>query len=114
MEGIESAQDNTTMSAPSDAPPSYDAHQQDASPTATPGIDEQVAHIQSLLNTPLEDGSKGFIVASKWFNRVVARTESANKKDYDAGMLQGEIGKIDNSSIVALGKCIAATTSGYG
>lgn len=113
MEGIE-PQDNTTSDAPSDAPPSYEAHQQDASPSVALGIDEQVAHIQSLLNTPLEDGAKGFIVASKWFNRVVARTEGANKKDFDAEMLQGEIGKIDNSSIVVPGKCIAATASGYG
>ncbi|KAH0173927.1 UCH-domain-containing protein, partial [Aureobasidium melanogenum] len=99
MEGI----DNNTLNAPSDAPPSYDAYQQDASSSVTPSIDEQVAHIQSLLNTPLEDGSKGYIVASKWFNRVVARTEGANKKDFDAEMLQGEIGKIDNSSVVPLG-----------
>jgi ubiquitin carboxyl-terminal hydrolase 4/11/15 len=110
MEGI----DNNTSNATSDAPPSYDAHQQDASPSVTPSIDEQVAHIQSLLNTPLEDGSKGYIVASKWFNRVVARTEGANKKDFDAEMLQEEIGKIDNSSVVPLGKWIAVTMSGHG
>lgn len=113
MEGIES-QENTMSNALSDAPPSYDTHQQDASPSVALGIDEQVAHIQSLLNTPLEDGAKGFIVASKWFNRVMARTEGANKKDFDAQMLQGEIGKIDNSSIVAPGKCITAMISGCG
>ncbi|KAI4722100.1 cysteine proteinase [Aureobasidium sp. EXF-10727] len=104
MEGIDSAQQDVTLNTPPDAPPSYHATQHDTSPAPTPTIDEQVTHIHSLLNTSLQDGSKGFVVASKWFNRVVARTEGANQKDFDAEMLQGEIGKIDNSSVVYAGK----------
>jgi ubiquitin carboxyl-terminal hydrolase 4/11/15 len=113
MEGIDPAQADITSNPPADAPPSYHAHQQDADLPAKPTIEEQVTHIQALLNTPVEDGSKGFVVASKWFNRVVARTEGANQKDFDAQMLQGDIGKIDNSSVVAPGRCSVATTSGY-
>ena len=112
MEGIDPAQDSVTSNAHTDAPPLYHADQQPTDPPATPSIEEQVTHIQNLLNTPVEDGSKGFIVASRWFNRVVARTEGANQKDFDADMLQGEIGKVDNSSVVAPGRCIVAATSG--
>jgi ubiquitin carboxyl-terminal hydrolase 4/11/15 len=115
MEGIDPApaQQDTTSNPPTDGPPSYGAHQQDSDPPATPTIEEQVTHIQSLLNTPVEDGSKGFIVASRWFNRVVARTEGADQKNFDADMLQGEIGKVDNSSVVAPGRSITVSTPGY-
>lgn len=113
MEGIDPAQEHVTSNAHTDAPPAYHADQRPAGSPPTPSIEEQVTHIQSLLNTPIEDGSKGFIVASRWFNRVVARTESANQKDFDAELLQGEIGKVDNSSVVPSGRCNAAATSGY-
>lgn len=113
MEGIDPAQDAITSNAVADAPPSYHAHQHTADPPAIPSIEEQVTHIQSVLNTPIEDGSKGFVVASRWFNRVVARTEGANQKDFDAEMLQGEIGKVDNCSVVAPGRYNTAATSGY-
>jgi len=113
MEGIDPAQDSLTSNPPTDAPPAYHAEQQPADPPATPSIEEQVTHIQSLLNTPIQDGSKGFVVASRWFNRVVARTEGANQKDFDADLLQGEIGKVDNSSVIAPGRCNAVATLGY-
>jgi ubiquitin carboxyl-terminal hydrolase 4/11/15 len=115
MEGIDSApaQQDITSNSPTDGPPSYDTHQQDAGLPATPTIEDQVTHIQSLLNTPVEDGSKGFIVASRWFNRVVARTEGADQKNFDADMSQGEIGKVDNSSVVAPGRYTPLATSGH-
>ncbi|KAI5195426.1 cysteine proteinase [Aureobasidium subglaciale] len=104
MEGIESSQhDSAQPNVPTDDPPPYDAHQEDALASTIPSVEEQVAHIQSLLNTPVEDGSTGFIVASKWFNRVVAKTADANQKNFDSDMLEGEVGKIDNSSLVAPG-----------
>jgi ubiquitin carboxyl-terminal hydrolase 4/11/15 len=106
MEGSELAQD--------DAPPPYDASPQQ---NGTPSVEEQIAHIQALLNLPLEDGSTWFVVAAKWFNRVMARAPGADQKNYDADMVQGEVGKIDNSSVVAPGKCTqthTVITSGHG
>ncbi|THW50481.1 cysteine proteinase, partial [Aureobasidium pullulans] len=103
MEGIESAADPVTSNESQQAPPSYDAHQQDASPSITPSFEEQVTRIQAMLNVPVEDGSKVFIVAAKWFHRVMARTADADQKVFDPEMLEGEVGNIDNSSLVAPG-----------
>ena len=108
MEGIESAADPVTSNESQQAPPSYDAHQQDASPSITPSFEEQVTRIQAMLNVPVEDGSKVFIVAAKWFHRVMARTADADQKVFDPEMLEGEVGNIDNSSLVAPGKCSVA------
>lgn len=104
MEGVEPAQDGTQ-----DAPPPYEP--QDSRPLS---IEEQIAHIQSLLLAPINDGDKGYAVAVKWFSRVMARASGANQKDFEADALEGDIGKIDNSSLVAPGEWSVAPSIGQG
>lgn len=88
----------TDAATPSqDAPPPYSA-------SNMPTIDVQITQIMSLLQKQLIDGQKGFVVATAWLQRVLARSsEHAGSKDYDKEASEGEVGRIDNSSIVAPG-----------
>ncbi|KIW02119.1 hypothetical protein, variant [Verruconis gallopava] len=66
-----------------------------------PSIDDQVMTIMQEMAGQPEDGDVGYLVAVAWINRVLAR--SSQKDDhgpYDKETLEGDVGPIDNSSIL--------------
>ena len=68
-----------------------------------PSYDEQVTQILQLMDTPLEEGHVGYLVANKWLRRVLARTSSP-PDGVDKDALEGEVGLINNSSIMQSGE----------
>lgn len=67
----------------------------------TPPLDEQVRRVLELHRKPLQEGGTGYLLASRWFQRVMARTTEGQSAlgDYDKSALEGDIGPVDNSSI---------------
>ena len=66
-----------------------------------PPIDEQVDQIMAELRAMPEDGQVGYVMASAWLNRVLARSKDKDTHGpYDKEVLEGDIGPIDNSSIL--------------
>ena len=66
-----------------------------------PSIDEQVLTILEEMGKDIEDGAKGYLVATAWINRVLAR--SSQKDDhgpFSKDVLEGDVGPIDNSPIL--------------
>ncbi|GAB7348787.1 hypothetical protein MBLNU459_g7510t1 [Dothideomycetes sp. NU459] len=88
-----------------DAPPPYSAvGETPAAPAVVPAIDEQIAKITALVLEQPRDGQTGFVVATSWLQRVLARaSEHAGSKDFDKDATEGEVGRVDNSSIIAPG-----------
>ncbi|KAF2100362.1 UCH-domain-containing protein [Rhizodiscina lignyota] len=70
-----------------------------ASNTPRPSYDEQYGEVLPMLQEPPQDGDVGYLVANKWLQRVLARTSSP-PADVDKDALEGEVGPIDNSSIM--------------
>ncbi|KAI9768007.1 MAG: Ubiquitin carboxyl-terminal hydrolase 15 [Geoglossum simile] len=67
-----------------------------------PSIDEQIGMVTGLVQRPLQDGQKGFVISMKWLQRVLARSSSKLKDDKaDKEATEGEIGQVDNSDLVA-------------
>ncbi|ETN39723.1 uncharacterized protein HMPREF1541_05949 [Cyphellophora europaea CBS 101466] len=69
-------------------------------PTCTdlPSFDDQDTKIRELAERKKSEGQKGFVVSTKWWNRVQARRSHTDAKvDKDAA--EGEIGPIDNSNL---------------
>lgn len=70
-----------------------------------PSLGEQVRKITEITNTSEQkDGEKGYAVAMSWLHRVVSRTETGLHEGFAKELREGEIGPVDNSSIVANGK----------
>lgn len=70
-----------------------------------PSLNDQVRLITRLVGeVKLEDGMKTYLVANSWLNRVVSRTTSGLHQTFDKDLREGEIGPVDNSSIVANGE----------
>jgi ubiquitin carboxyl-terminal hydrolase 4/11/15 len=66
-----------------------------------PSIDEQVNIIQREMIVQLEDGMTGYVVATSWINRVLARSsEKDDHGPFEKDILEGDVGPIDNSSIL--------------
>lgn len=92
-----------------DAPPPYSAH--DADRLAPPSYDEQYERVFQLMQAPVEEGEKGFVVSMRWLGRVIARaTEGRNGGDHGKEALEGDVGPVDNSDIVPQG-AFASTLS---
>lgn len=68
-----------------------------------PSYDEQYQRVLQMMMEPPQDGDVGFLVASKWLMRVMARTSSP-PDGLDKEALEGEIGPVDNSSILQPGE----------
>jgi len=70
-----------------------------------PSLDEQVRKITEITNTSEQkDGQKGYAIAINWLNRVVSRTTERMHEGFPKELREGDIGPVDNSSIVANGK----------
>ncbi|KAI9864016.1 MAG: CSN-associated deubiquitinating enzyme Ubp12 [Trichoglossum hirsutum] len=75
-----------------------------------PSIDEQIGMVTELVQRPLQDGQKGFVISMKWLQRVLTRSSNKPKDDKaDKEATEGDIGPVDNSDLVAEGW--AATSS---
>lgn len=92
---------NGNSEAASTKASSVSADQEMEDAVEIPSIDEQVNIIMQEMSVQLEDGMIGYVVASAWINRVLARS---SKKDdhgpFEKDVLEGEVGPIDNTSIV--------------
>ena len=66
-----------------------------------PTIDEQINQVQQLVQQDcMREGQKGYIVATKWLNRVLARgTDGAGSEKYGKEAREGAIGPVDNTGI---------------
>jgi len=73
--------------------------------TDVPTLDEQVAIITQLCSGIPKAGEKGYLVATEWLQRVQSRTTEGLHGDFGKHFREGEIGPVDNSSIVSNGKC---------
>ncbi|KIX05822.1 uncharacterized protein Z518_03794 [Rhinocladiella mackenziei CBS 650.93] len=74
----------------------------DVPPTATsiPSIDEQIVKITQLAQRELQDGQKGYLISTKWLQRVQARgSHSGETGKIDKSATEGEIGPVDNSDL---------------
>ena len=69
-----------------------------------PSLDEQVAKITQLCSGTSKAGEKGYLVATEWLQRVQSRTTEGLHGDFGKHLREGEIGPVDNSSIVSNGK----------
>jgi hypothetical protein len=93
---------STDPSSISETPADQDM--EDAEPI--PSIDEQVAIITSEMMVQLEDNMVGYVVATAWINRVLARSsEKDTHGPYTKDILDGEVGPIDNSLILLRRMC---------
>ena len=74
-----------------------------SSPTSAdiPTIDDQINQVQQLVQQgSMREGQKGYIVATKWLNRVLARgTDGAGSEKYGKEAREGAIGPVDNTGI---------------
>ncbi|KAI9670061.1 MAG: CSN-associated deubiquitinating enzyme Ubp12 [Caeruleum heppii] len=66
----------------------------------TPSIDDQIAKVTSVSAQPLQKGQKGFVVASRWLERVKARASGGKDGSPSKASHDGEVGPVDNSSLV--------------
>ena len=66
-----------------------------------PTIDDQINQVQRLVQqSSMREGQKGYIVATKWLNRVLARgTDGAGSEKYGKEAREGAIGPVDNTGI---------------
>lgn len=68
-------------------------------PNGIPTIDEQVTEVNALMQAPLKDGQKGYVVSMGWLKKVLARTTAHADHD-DKESLEAEIGPVNNLNIV--------------
>ena len=66
-----------------------------------PTIDDQISQVQQLAQqSSMREGQKGYIVATKWLSRVLARgTDGAGSEKYGKEAREGVIGPVDNTGI---------------
>ena len=90
------ASSNASTSATSIEPES-------AQSPGAPSIDEQVAKVTQLIFKPLQDKQKGYVVSSRWLNRVRARSSDVSHMEkFDKSATEGEIGQVDNSDVTLM------------
>lgn len=104
---VEMTDDDTTVASPetplqtrstSTVASSVDA----ASAPDLPPIEEQITKVRKLATTTgwMKEGARGYIVAHKWLDRVLARgPDSAAAGNFTKEATEGPIGPVDNSSI---------------
>ena len=68
-----------------------------------PSIDEQVEIVTRAMDKPLQDEQKGFVVSTKWLNRVLARShKDTSSMPVDKSATEGAIGPVDSSDLVII------------
>lgn len=72
--------------------------------SAAPSLDDQVRQIKEIADKPGKAGDKGYVIAQAWLDRVFSRTSDGLHGGFAKELREGEIGPVDNSSVVANGK----------
>jgi ubiquitin carboxyl-terminal hydrolase 4/11/15 len=101
----------STMSCAQTSPPTsgfvtgYTSEGEVAGPSLLPSVDDQVAKVMALHARPLVERQEGYLLSTSWLARVLARTSDNIKHpgQFDKTALEGEIGPVDNSDLVAEG-----------
>jgi ubiquitin carboxyl-terminal hydrolase 4/11 len=101
----------STMSCAQTSPPTsgfvtgYTSEGEVAGPSLLPSVDDQVAKVMALHARPLVERQEGYLLSNSWLARVLARTSDNIKhpEQFDKTALEGEIGPVDNSDLVAEG-----------
>lgn len=86
-----------------EAPPAYSSIA-DTSSASGPSLnlDDQVMRILSLIQQPLAEGQKGFVVSYKWLGRVMSRSNAVpGERQFDKDATEGDIGPVNNADIVS-------------
>jgi ubiquitin carboxyl-terminal hydrolase 4/11 len=69
-----------------------------------PSIDKQVQMVMEQVAIPSKDGDVGYVIANSWLGRVLARSSDKDSHGpYEKDALEGDIGPLDNSSILLRG-----------
>ena len=65
-----------------------------------PAIDDQIAMVSKLAQTPPKDKQKGYVISKQWLDRVQARGTQTHKTIKPSkDVLEGEIGPVDNTGM---------------
>ena len=65
-----------------------------------PSIDDQIARVMQLVQQPMKDKQKGYIISQKWLTRVQSRgTEALQKGKLAKDAMEGDIGPVDNTGL---------------
>ena len=66
-----------------------------------PPIDDQIHQVKQMAQQgSMSEGQKGYVVATKWLNRVLARgTDNAGSEKFGKEAREGAIGPVDNTGI---------------
>lgn len=92
-------QDNAVSS------PSCTFNSQEDSQQVNIRLNDQIRQVtQAVESSPIRDGDKGYLVAAAWMNKILARaSDTAEEQKYSEDLLAGELGPVDNNSIIAVG-----------
>jgi ubiquitin carboxyl-terminal hydrolase 4/11/15 len=64
-----------------------------------PTVDEQVAQVNALMQAPLKEGQKGYVISMSWLKQVLARTTS-HADHVDKACLEADVGPVNNLNIM--------------
>ena len=65
-----------------------------------PSIDDQISKVTTLIEQELQDGQRGYVVSTKWLERVTARgSQPQMGAKQTKALMEGEIGPVDNSGM---------------
>lgn len=101
---LDGSVDTPTTSMQSDQDPvEANKHAAQLEPYSPERMAQQAAHVQLLVNKPLDEGTRGVAISTKWLARVLSRTlEGAQSSDFPKEAREGLVGPLDNSDILAL------------
>ena len=70
------------------------------STTPLPSIDEQVNTVMSMMQRPLEEGDRGYVISQTWLGRVLSRgTNKALEQRFGKEAQEGPVGPVDNKDL---------------
>ncbi|KAF1808253.1 UCH-domain-containing protein [Eremomyces bilateralis CBS 781.70] len=104
MQSLPDSSGATTQEASSPDTSVQQTSDERSSGTATPpSIDEQRSIVMGLIGKELKDGQVGYLVAKPWLQRVLSRTSDAKAGEFGKAAVDGEIGPVDNSTLLPEG-----------
>lgn len=85
--------------------PSYTSESREESHQVNVCLNDQIRQVkQAVESSPIRDGDSGYLVAAAWMDKILARaSDTAEEQKYSEDLLAGELGPVDNNSIVAIG-----------
>ena len=73
-------------------------------PYSTEEVVQQVERVYGECNKPIDEGSRGVVISTKWLGRVLSRTrEGLTSGQYPKEAREGPVGPVDNSDIIPEG-----------